>query len=61
MNCFRSIAIEGNGAGSVTLTRELLEMKVKLGRSTPAVRRKVDDLRELSHRLSFYKYFSGVL
>ena len=45
-NCFSSIAIEGNGAGSVKLTHGLSAMKHKLGGSTPAVRREVDDLRE---------------
>ena len=60
-NCFSSIAIEGNGTGSVKLTHGLSAMKHKLGGSTPAVRRKVDNLRELSHRLSFYEYCSGVL
>ena len=61
-NCYRSIAIEGNGTGSVKLTHGLSAMKHKLGGSTPAVRRKVDDpRRELSHRLSFDEYCSGVL
>ena len=44
LNCFRSISIEGNGAGTVTLKRELSAMKLELGGGTPAVRREVDDL-----------------
>ena len=48
-------------AASVKLTHGLSAMKHKLGGSTPAARREVDDLREVSHRLSFYEYCSGVL
>ena len=41
--------------------RELSAMKFMLGRSTSAVCREVDDLRELSHGLSIYEYYSWVL